>query len=759
MNAEYKEIDNDFERARAEESIAKNEANQKIVELSTEGAYEEQELKDKQNLLLIDYVYNNSKEYNANYFDVKIGNETVQATVDGGKVSAMIQGHLVEIAIPEKLIETKIDLETRDYLAKHYTNTMFKYGNMYYLLQKSLGEPVRIKFKDLKTGKKVALYHENGEPVSSSLRCVTPSTSVEIEYTDKYGKSLYLTLPGMKNVERAIEKVKIGGKYDTAYKEDAKKIRIKYAFMEADFIPEIKEFIEKQAKTPIGKEIHELDERYVNAITYYLSELKKMKFADKDKKQELIYKKRIHEIEMSVKQGKANIVDVVKEVYDMAINAAYYDKSMENHFNEKSLLSRYLSELEEVFTSNSGAKKKSNNSSYQYKELLQVYYKSLGGNPQYAKELAAIRKPYERLNDIFRCSVITRYYDNITNIKQSLDDGLKAIFKNDKFFGNSNPYHEGFKESRGYRDDKVVYEKRNKDDSFNIAFETQFKIATLGEKDYPTHKIYEEIRGLEEVLRDCYDPSKINVLKTQIAVKKLEIRNVYGDGLKNYNDKVLETAAEMEIELFRKEWKERLNIPKDLETFRKLNSDRALAEYDLRRGKKTMPEVEKFIRDNLLVSPFMALNIKDDISNIKHKDYSEKTKKIEGNLFENSMIVKDEVETKADMRSFARRYYNVIKKAYICTIDGEAKLGFFDDYEKALVEKVKQVENIKTIRGGSYLKSLSEIDRKKINREEHEYLEYTGKEKVAPISKKIDNSKKSSDMSVRCIREKNSRGK
>lgn len=736
----------DYERAKAEESIAKNEANRKIVELTSERAYEEQEEKDAQNLLLIDYVYNNSKENGTNSFEVVIGNETVVATVRDGKIAAVVKGKNVEIEITKKLSEVKINKDTRDYLAKHYSNTMFMYGNMYYLLQKSLGAPKRIKFKDLKTGKKIPLYHENGDPMSSSLRCVTPSTSVEIEFTDKYGKSMYLTLPGIKNVERAIEKVKEGGKYYMAYKEDAKNIRIKFASEDEAFVPEIKKFIEKQKENPfINKDIQELNTHYSTIISYYLKELKGKRFLPQEKKQELIYKKDLHKIEMLVKQKKIDVIDTIRKVYDMAMSVSKYEKGVENYFYDGSLFSKYLSEFEEIFTSSSEKNNKKYNigegkdRSSEYKDLLDVYYKFLGGNTAYIKEMSSVRKPHERLRDIFRCSIIVRYYDNIPNIKAKFHDSLRSLHKDDKFYGNNDPRHEGFKKSRGYRDDKVIYEKRKKDDNFDIAFETQFKIATLGEEDFRTHQLYQEIRVLEEELRDCYDIRKVNLLKASITAKKLEIRNIYGKVLNKYNNKVLETAAEMEVDLFRKEWKEKLDVPKDLETLKKLNKERAEAECLLRNSNQTMPEVEKFIRDNLLVSPFEALNIKSNIINIKGKDYSEKTKKIEQDANGEFLIIKDEVETKVDMKNFARRYFNDIKKAYAAIIIGELPSNYFDDYDKALEEKIKQDGgNTETIGGSTYQNYLKGAERKKINQEESDYLGITYKEKVAETPKKVD---------------------
>lgn len=731
----------DFELAKAEESIAKNKANKEIVELITsEAAYEAQEEKDIQNLLIIDYVYNNSKENGFNSFEANILGEKVTAYVEGSRIVAKVGNRTVFTEITEKLANSKISKESRDYLAKHYSNTMYKYGNMYYILQKNLGKAVRIKFKDLRTGKKTVILHENGKPVSNSLRCVTPGTSVEIEFTDKYGKSMYLTMPGIKNVERAIEKIKEGGKYDLAYREDTKNVRIKYASQDDRIVQEVDGFIKNNIDNKIfQKDIVHLNEKYTGAVLYYLSELNNIKLSGVDKRKELEFKKEIHNIGTGFDKNTYSVIETVKKVSDVVLDASKYDKGILDKLNEKSLISRYLSELEDIVdVDKKGGKNKrySKEKNAAHKDLLESYYKILGGNSAYISELASVRNPQERLKDIFRCAIITRYYDNITNIKDRFNESLKPLYTSDKFYGNKDPRHKGFKNSYGYRDDKVVYEKKDGGTDFDIGFETQFKIATLGEEDLRTHEIYSELRALEEELRNCYDKKKVESLKRGIIAKKIEIRNVYGHVLDRYNTKVLETAAEMEIDLFRKEWKEKLDIPKDLETLRRLNKERAAAEYNLRNGEVTVPEVEKFIKDNLLVSPFKTLNIKENIGNIEDIDYSED---IVVHPSEDVMIIKDEVETKADMKSFAMRYYHVIKKAYIGVINGELPKGYYNDYDKALEEKAKQNANHKTIRGSEYYTGLTKQERKSINREESAYLKETGKEKVAGYEKKGNN--------------------
>ena len=56
---------------------------------------------------------------------------------------------------------------------------------------------------------------------TDDIKYITPNTRIVIKQTDGNNNPLYITLPGIKNINRAIEKVKCGGLYDLAYQKDA----------------------------------------------------------------------------------------------------------------------------------------------------------------------------------------------------------------------------------------------------------------------------------------------------------------------------------------------------------------------------------------------------------------------------------------------------------------------------------------------------------------------------------------------------------
>lgn len=104
--------------------------------------------------------------------------------------------------ISQAYAEGIIDKDSADMLKMYYKDSMTVYDKMFKALHSVFGDPIDIK----------GVNTENGEISTAYMEHVTPSTKMIFEYVD--GKNpVYLTLPGMKDVDRAIEKVKIGGKY------------------------------------------------------------------------------------------------------------------------------------------------------------------------------------------------------------------------------------------------------------------------------------------------------------------------------------------------------------------------------------------------------------------------------------------------------------------------------------------------------------------------------------------------------------------
>lgn len=159
----------------------------------------------------------------------------------------------------------QIDDEAADYLSGIYGDAMETYRVLYRNITTSLLQeyrpdkirrlqeldeelaPDEINAIDLDTG----VVEENtmvGGPHNNMSRYkeyqtkhITPFTNMRLTFYDFRDNPVYVILPGLKNVRRAIEKIKMpvydsqgklvsaGGKYYTRYSEDTAKIRLRYA--------------------------------------------------------------------------------------------------------------------------------------------------------------------------------------------------------------------------------------------------------------------------------------------------------------------------------------------------------------------------------------------------------------------------------------------------------------------------------------------------------------------------------------------------
>lgn len=111
--------------------------------------------------------------------------------------------------------EGVIDNDTAKYLSEQYSNSMEKYTKFVLSIIDSLDmNHFVIKPYDLKTGE----IKDTKNPYE--LKDITPNSSVVLISKDSNGNDVNLYLPGMKSIERAVDKVKIGGKYDKQYKNE-----------------------------------------------------------------------------------------------------------------------------------------------------------------------------------------------------------------------------------------------------------------------------------------------------------------------------------------------------------------------------------------------------------------------------------------------------------------------------------------------------------------------------------------------------------
>ena len=105
-----------------------------------------------------------------------------------------------------------ISQEDVNYLMPYYQDSMTLYGKFYDILVEALGRSQGCYRNDLEAGE------EDSKNYSQTY--ITPSNSMMLIYSnliddpDLEENRVILSLPGMKSVVRAVEKIKQGGKYD-----------------------------------------------------------------------------------------------------------------------------------------------------------------------------------------------------------------------------------------------------------------------------------------------------------------------------------------------------------------------------------------------------------------------------------------------------------------------------------------------------------------------------------------------------------------
>lgn len=119
-----------------------------------------------------------------------------------------------------------ISQEDVDYLMPYFKDSMTLYGKFYDILVDALGRPQGCYRNDLEAGE------EDNKNYSQTY--ITPSNSMLLTYSnlieepDLEENNVYLSLPGMKSIVRAVEKIKKGGKYDQAYQQDLQELEKRY---------------------------------------------------------------------------------------------------------------------------------------------------------------------------------------------------------------------------------------------------------------------------------------------------------------------------------------------------------------------------------------------------------------------------------------------------------------------------------------------------------------------------------------------------
>ncbi len=121
--------------------------------------------------------------------------------------------------IEQAYLDGKIGKETKEHLEFYYEDQMEAYRQLFRLVVNSFGGYE--KFSNFTFSVIDPITEETIIEKTDDIKYITPNTRIVITQTDSKNNPLYITLPGIKNINRAIEKVKCGGLYDLAYQKDA----------------------------------------------------------------------------------------------------------------------------------------------------------------------------------------------------------------------------------------------------------------------------------------------------------------------------------------------------------------------------------------------------------------------------------------------------------------------------------------------------------------------------------------------------------
>ena len=203
-----------------------------------------------------------------------------------------------------------------------------------------------------------------------------------------------------------------------------------------------------------------------------------------------------------------------------------------------------------------------------YEEDLQKIredYLRHGDRERYEREIAAVKKPHERVNDILRLTVTRKYYSGVEETMQDFR-ACKRLNINDEetrtsFYeldmekeGNEERYR---KNKKSYYDVKMFLHLKvnagmdgDQIKTDTLSAEAQIKIHMLYYKaDLLTHHDYEQIRVREEYLaenRDKMSPEEIRQIEAFIDIKKLGMQKTNKKAIHEYNMQVLDKVRWIE---------------------------------------------------------------------------------------------------------------------------------------------------------------------------------------------------------------------
>lgn len=513
--------------------------------------------------------------------------------------------------IMKKYNDGIIDEEMRDHLVEMYSDTMSKHNAMYSALLKIHGKSQGVKTIDPKTGKRKRLLHSNGEYIRESDRLCTPFTSVEYDFLNSHNNYTYIQFPGLKLVERAVEKGKIGGKYYQAYEKDCNDLKKKYF---KKYEAEIED---------VFSDLLTNNKNFFNDVIYILD------------------KKETTEERLS---GLFNHLDTCKdetlktEVYSRIDGILKKDRDYQKEFKKIKRPHQRMNDIhrcskseicfEDIAATENLIKKSGI-------KILSVDNKHVNNSP---------------IDDLYKKENYKGYRD-YKLICEAEKDGIKAVFEMQiKLL----PYAKREKETHAIYEELRILEENKKE-------KEQVELRRI------EAEILEKKEQIEAIYEQCILDNNARIID---MASRMEVRDLREKWKNKLSHKISNTRKIKELTEKREKERDRLDsnknqVIKDEDGFWKKIDDKIVGENY--KSKK----VADFLVRNILVSPKKPLNVKDIFNAVVFLSNKRKAEKgINENKFDENRheIVKDDFRISRGgkgIMSFIVRYYDEIRNPYI----------------------------------------------------------------------------------------------
>lgn len=173
----------------------------------------------------------------------------------------------------------------------------------------------------------------------------------------------------------------------------------------------------------------------------------------------------------------------------------------------------------------------------------------------FAEKLQNIKPKSERLHDILRLTITSKYFSDVERLKRLITEQSKNKFSNFDIYADET--RDRFliapeKNEKKYYDIKMIMHQHIPNGQ-KLDVEVQLKIQTLYNADIRTHEIYEKVRQIEDKLtkNPILNSDEDRQKRAQVKILKNKIKVLNENALHQYNMMVIDKACRLEADGYR----------------------------------------------------------------------------------------------------------------------------------------------------------------------------------------------------------------